>query len=361
MLAVMVDGNGVVLATSEPDDESVIGRPLAETYLLSNVASRVIDSGPMDSITLPSASGEKRDVTFARVGNTQARMIVSINETVLLGEIDQRIHTAYIELAFVVLLALLGGWIVGERLIIRPIGVVAAMAERFGQGDVSPTSSIDVKLPREFIPLAEALTRMAAQRSSRERDLVATNDRLTVMASLDMVSGLANRRGLQGRLDFEWIKAGQSGGSISMIMIDIDHFKLFNDAYGHLEGDVCLRRVGETLAAIAVQVSGFAARYGGEEFCLLLPKTDAVAAMEIGEQVRAGIEALAIPHAGSAFSCVTASVGIASVAPNEANTVQELIAAADIALYVAKHRGRNNVVAHGLIRAEDHEAMSLAS
>jgi len=362
MLAVMVDGNGVVLATSQPGDGRAIGQPLTETNLLSTVVGREMDSG-MDSgsMTFQSADGEKQNVTFARVGGTQARMIVSINESVLLSDIDRRIRTAYMELAFVVLFALLGGWIVGERLIIRPIGIVAEMAEQFGQGDLSPSSFADIKLPREFLPLATAFFRMATQLRRRERELVATNDRLTVMASVDMVSGLANRRGLQGRLDFEWLKAEQTGGSISMIMIDIDHFKLFNDTYGHLEGDVCLRQVGEALAAVASEASGFAARYGGEEFCLLLPKTDAVAAMEIGERVRACIEALAIPHKASTFDLVTVSAGIASVDPGQANTVQELIAAADIALYVAKHRGRNTVVAHGLIRAEDHPAMSLAS
>ncbi|MBY0382682.1 MAG: diguanylate cyclase [Xanthobacteraceae bacterium] len=362
MLAVMVDANGVVLATSESGDNKTVGQPLAETNLLSAVVGREIESG-MDSgsITFHSTTGERQNVTFARVGGTGALMIVSVNEAVLLADIDHRIRTAYMELALVVLFALLGGWIAGQRLIIRPIRIVADMAERFGRGNLPPSSFTDIKLPREFVPLADAFAGMATQLNRRERDLVATNDRLTVMASVDMVSGLANRRGLQGRLEFEWLKAEQTGGSISMIMIDIDHFKLFNDTYGHLEGDACLRRVGETLAICAAQAAGFAARYGGEEFCLLLPKTDAVAAMEIGERVRAGIETLAIPHGASPFNCVTVSAGIASGAPGQAKSVQELIAAADIALYVAKHRGRNSVVAHGLIRAEDHLAMSMAS
>jgi diguanylate cyclase (GGDEF)-like protein len=255
---------------------------------------------------------------------------------------------------------LFGGWLAGERLIIRPIGIVTDMAARFGHGDLS-APEMDTKLPREFAPLVTAFNDMAAQLHARERELVATNDRLTVMASVDMVSGIANRRGLQGRLEFEWLKAEQTGGSISMIMTDIDHFKLFNDTYGHLEGDVCLRRVGEALADVASQVSGFAARYGGEEFCLLLPKTDAIAAMEVGERVREAVEKLAIPHSMSAFQCVTVSAGMASVALGEAASIQELIEAADTALYVAKRRGRNTVVAHALIRAEDQPPMSMAS
>ncbi len=95
------------------------------------------------------------------------------------------------------------------------------------------------------------------------------------MASIDVVSGLANRRGFQSRLEFEWMRAIQTDTTLSLLMIDVDYFKLFNDTYGHLEGDTCLGRVGEALAAVAMENAGFAARYGGEEFCLLLPASDA--------------------------------------------------------------------------------------
>ena len=145
------------------------------------------------------------------------------------------------------------------------------------------------RLPSEFVPLARAFNAMAAQLSQRERELVATNDRLTVMASIDMLSGLANRRGFQSRLDFEWMKAQQYDSELSLLMIDVDHFKLYNDTYGHPEGDACLSRLGETLAGIAADTMGFAGRYGGEEFCLLLPNTDAARALEIGEMVRAAV------------------------------------------------------------------------
>ena len=97
---------------------------------------------------------------------------------------------------------------------------------------------------------------MAAQLGQRERELVATNDRLTVIASIDMLSGLANRRGFQSRLDFEWMKAQQHHSEMSLLMIDVDHFKLFNDTYGHPEGDACLSSLGETLAGIAAETHG---------------------------------------------------------------------------------------------------------
>jgi diguanylate cyclase (GGDEF)-like protein len=203
---------------------------------------------------------------------------------------------------------------------------------------------------------------MAAHLAERERELVATNDRLTVMASIDMLSGLANRRGFQSRLDFEWMKAQQYDSELSLLMIDVDHFKLFNDTYGHPEGDVCLSRLGETLAGIAAETMGFAGRYGGEEFCLLLPNTGAVRALEIGEMVRAAVQNLAMPHATSLYQIVTASVGVACTKPNDAQRPGDLIEAADAALYAAKHRGRNAVVEHGFVRTTDSaSSVALAS
>src|SRR5204862_55421 len=185
-----------------------------------------------------------------------------------------------------------------------------AMAKRFGEGDWSVRAARN-RLPAEFVPLARAFNAMAERLIERERELVTTNERLTVIASIDMLSGLANRRGFQSRLDFEWMKAQQYGTELSLLMIDVDHFKLYNDTYGHPEGDACLTRLGETLAGIAADTFGFAGRYGGEEFCLLLPNTTAACALEIGETVRAAVQGLAMPHATSSHQTVTVSVGVA--------------------------------------------------
>jgi diguanylate cyclase (GGDEF)-like protein len=194
---------------------------------------------------------------------------------------------------------------------------------------------------------------MAAQLAQRERDLIASNERLTVIASIDMLSGLANRRGFQSRLDFEWMRSQQYGSELSLLMIDVDHFKLYNDTYGHPEGDSCLTKLGGTLSNIAAETMGFAGRYGGEEFCLLLPNTDAVRAREIGEAVRAAVQNLELPHATSIHQNVTVSIGVASTRPNGVQRPGDLIEAADAALYAAKHRGRNTVVEHGIVRASD--------
>ena len=183
-----------------------------------------------------------------------------------------------------------------------------------------------------------------------------------MIASIDMLSGLANRRGFQSRLDFEWMKAQQYDSELSLMMIDVDHFKLFNDTYGHPEGDACLSRIGETLAGIAAETMGFAGRYGGEEFCLLLPNTEPRRALEIGEMVRVAVQDLAMPHATSSHQTVTVSVGVASHPAERRPAPGDLIEAADAGLYAAKHRGRNTVVEHGFVRtAENGGAVALAS
>jgi diguanylate cyclase (GGDEF)-like protein len=357
--AVLIDSAGTVLA-APADQASMIGHPLDSIPLLSAIAEDATRSeAPQGSISFVTVDGAKRAVSFARIPGTQSRLIVSIDEAKVSAAINRDIRTAYLQLGFVSLLVLLGALIAAEKLIIKPIETMAAMAKRFGQGDWSVRAARR-SLPAEFVPLARAFNAMAAQLGQRERELVATNDRLTVIASIDMLSGLANRRGFQSRLDFEWMKAQQYDSELSLLMIDVDHFKLFNDTYGHPEGDACLTRLGETLSGIAAETMGFAGRYGGEEFCLLLPNTGAGRALEIGEIVRAEVLELAMPHATSSYQTVTVSVGVAATRPNETQKPGDLIEAADAALYAAKHRGRNAVVEHGFVRVTD-GAVALAS
>jgi diguanylate cyclase (GGDEF)-like protein len=354
--AVLVDGKGTVLA-APADQAGVIGHALDIILPLS--AEKAISSDePQGSFSFVATDGSKRAVSFARIAGTQLRVIVSIDEAKVSAEINRDIRIAYLQLGFVCLFVLLGALIAAEKLIVHPIEMMASVAQRFGQGDWSvraPSKS----LPAEFVPLARAFNATAARLGQRERELIATNDRLIVMASIDMLTGLANRRGFQSRLDFEWMKAQQHGSGLSLLMIDVDYFKLFNDTYGHPEGDACLARLGETLTGIAHETMGFAGRYGGEEFCLLLPNTAPDRALEIGEMVRTTVQDLAIPHRVSSHQAVTVSVGVASTKPNETQQPGELIEAADAALYAAKHRGRNAVVGHGVVRATD-SGMKLA-
>jgi diguanylate cyclase (GGDEF)-like protein len=358
--ALLVDSSGTVMA-APADQSSMIGRSLDSVPLLASIADKVLSSEtPTGSISFTGSDGSKRTVSFARIPGTQSRLIVSIDEAKVTAAIDRDIRTAYLQLGFVCLFVLLGALIGAEKLIINPIEVMTGMARRFGEGDASARVARS-RLPSEFVPLARAFNTMAAQLSQRERELVATNDRLTVMASIDMLSGLANRRGFQSRLDFEWMRAQQYNSELSLLMIDVDHFKLYNDTYGHPEGDACLSRIGETLAGIAADTMGFAGRYGGEEFCLLLPNTGAIRALEIGEMVRAAVVDLEVPHATSSHRTVTVSVGVAATLPSDTQRPGDLIEAADAALYAAKHRGRNTVVEHGFVKLVDEAGIALAS
>jgi diguanylate cyclase (GGDEF)-like protein len=361
ILAVLVDSVGTVLA-APADQADMIGRPLSRVPLLSPVAARAINPDQAaGSVSFVTADGAKRTVNFSRIPGTQSRLIVSIDEARVTADINRDIRNAYLQLGLVCLFVLLGALVAGETLIIRPINTMVAIAKRFGQGEWSVRAA-NSRMPAEFVPLASAFDTMAAQLAERERELIASNDRLTVMASIDMLSGLANRRGFQSRLDFEWMRAKQYNSELSLLMIDVDHFKLFNDTYGHPEGDACLSRLGETLAGLAAETMGFAGRYGGEEFCLLLPNTDPIRAQEIGEMVRAAVQELAVPHNTSSHQTVTVSVGVAATRPSDGLLPGDLIEAADASLYAAKRSGRNAVATHGFGRtADDGDPIALAS
>src|SRR5580704_10186965 len=359
ILAILVDSAGTVMA-APTDLARMVGRPLTGVPALTEAVTRAINSDQQNGLfSFPSSDGVKRTLSFSRIPGTASRLILIVDEAMVAANINHEIRNAYLQLGLVCAFVLLGALAAAEMLIIRPIHKLVAVARRFGEGDLSVRAA-NTRLPAEFAPLARAFDAMASQLSERELDLIASNNRLTVMASIDMLSGLANRRGFQSRLDFEWLKAQQCGADLSLMMIDVDHFKLFNDTYGHPEGDVCLSRLGETLSGIAADTMGFAGRYGGEEFCLLLPNVDAERAKAIGEQVRAAVESLAMPHRTSVHKTVTVSVGVACTRPNDTQRPGDLIEAADAALYAAKHRGRNAVVEHGFVRLTD-GAVQLAS
>jgi diguanylate cyclase (GGDEF)-like protein len=348
--ALLIDSNGVVLAA--PDDiASMIAHPLADKTLLAAIVQHEISHGGQSGTFTHHFDG-KRTISFSKLPGTDARLIISVDEAMVTAGINREIRLAYVELAFVCLVVLLGALLVVEGLIMRPIQIMIGTATRLGQGEHDARAARH-ELPTEFVPLARAFNTMAMKLAGRERELVASNNRLSVMASIDAVSGLANRRGFQSRLDFEWHKADLNGTELALLMVDVDHFKLFNDSFGHVEGDTCLARIGEALAGIAAGTAGFAARYGGEEFCMLLPETGIARALEVGEMIRAAVRELAIPHPASATRNVTLSVGVAVTRPNPMMRAGDLVEAADAALYAAKHAGRDCVVQHGQYDPQD--------
>ncbi len=197
--------------------------------------------------------------------------------------------------------------------------------------------------------LAENLLRKAKEEleiqvAARTSELTKLNEELHHLSLSDGLTGIGNRRSLDEVLDREWKRAVREHAKLAVLMIDIDYFKLFNDAYGHLAGDECLKKVAATINGIIKRSMDFAGRYGGEEFAVILPATDEHGAMTVGEKIRATIEAAAIPHQRSYLGgVVTVSIGVAVMLPDLTTEAVLLIDAADQALYTAKSSGRNQV------------------
>ena len=176
------------------------------------------------------------------------------------------------------------------------------------------------------------------------RKLDAANQDLLRLSSSDGLTGIPNRRYFDETLDREWRRSRRLGNELALIMCDVDHFKSFNDRYGHQAGDECLRQVAKALSGQADRGCDTPARYGGEEFSLILPDTDIDGAQIVAERARAAVAELGIPHSESIYGEVTVSLGVACMTPDEDNRSEMLIMAADRALYQAKKDGRNRVV-----------------
>jgi diguanylate cyclase (GGDEF)-like protein len=189
------------------------------------------------------------------------------------------------------------------------------------------------------------LRRTVEELSRAHAELEVANERLEELSLRDELTGIANRRRLQQMLDEEWTRARRYQRPLAFILLDLDHFKLLNDTRGHPEGDACLQAVAHYLAEALRRTSDLVARYGGEELAVLLPGTDLAGALKMAEQLRQGIEALALPHDAAPPGHVTASFGVASRIPASGQSSALLVESADIALYRAKTAGRNRVEA----------------
>lgn len=176
-------------------------------------------------------------------------------------------------------------------------------------------------------------------------ELEAANRELQRLASVDGLTKIANRRCFDKTLELEWQRMNREKQPLSLILCDIDFFKLYNDNFGHQGGDDCLKEVAEILDKNAQRGGDLAARYGGEEFAVILPRTDAKGAARVAESIRSDLKAAAIYHPGSKVSSfVTVSMGIASAVPGDRLSVKELIGEADRSLYQAKVEGRDRIV-----------------
>jgi diguanylate cyclase (GGDEF)-like protein len=189
----------------------------------------------------------------------------------------------------------------------------------------------------ELIAVVETLRDITEQKIAQ--------DALQKLASKDGLTGLANRRAFDDKLSKDWSLAQRNETALALLFIDIDHFKQFNDTYGHQAGDDCLKSVAEAIANQSLRPSDLTARYGGEEFAIILPGINLAGAMKVAERVREAVYNLDYPHTGnSAAGCVTISIGVSSLIPSVGQNANLLVEVADQALYKAKEQGRNRVV-----------------
>jgi diguanylate cyclase (GGDEF)-like protein len=229
--------------------------------------------------------------------------------------------------------------------------VPAACFTAFRRGPFSPASAGSFSdgiflLQGFFLVTLITVLGAAAALTHRERMTLELSEAFReahAHAALDHTTGLANRRTFDKELAREWRRALREQVQISLLMIDVDFFKLYNDHYGHVAGDACLRAVADILAKGPLRASDLVARYGGEEFALLLPRAGLQGATIMAELIRHSIVDAAIPHIGNLSGVVTISVGVATIRPTEATPETALVEKADAALYCAKREGRNQV------------------
>ena len=335
LTASIIDRNGNLIARY-PQGEASVGRNLASLDLFKRIAS-----GRFEPFTSADLDGTSRVFAAADLGN-QSFFVVGIDRAQIMANIDRQVTVAYAVITAAVLFALLGAVWSSERVILRPLRALADKAVRYGQGNFVVSTSV-VKWPPEFVPLNRALEQMAQQLAAREHTLLEENRQLDRLAQVDGLTGVANRRCFDERLRAEWTSSTASGQPLSLIMIDVDYFKRFNDRYGHRAGDSCLRAIATCITRSGLEASNFTARYGGEEFAVVLPSLEPDAALEIAERLRQAVFDLAIENTQSPIGWVTISIGVAGRISDGSHDAGVLIEAADAALYNAKRRGRNVV------------------
>lgn len=196
-------------------------------------------------------------------------------------------------------------------------------------------------------PVLRKRVRLQIEKNLLYKQLEEANEKLSRLASIDDLTQLANRRVFLERLKQEWKQRAREKSDLSLVLIDIDHFKIYNDTYGHLQGDLCLSRVASTIQQCLKRPLDLVARYGGEEFAALLPQTTLVGAVHVAQRIRQTVKNLAILHRNSSIvPQVTVSLGVASIVPDAQSIDADLLfQAADRALYQAKTQGRNRVSA----------------
>ncbi len=276
-------------------------------------------------------------------GEKVLRLVSLSNVNQLNKDWQQTIWFAVIGVVVLISLAALLVLAILNRFVFKPVDAMKQEMARFAAGDQSVI--VGTHMLFEFAVLADAFNAMA-------RELAIKIDQLKHLSRYDSLTALVNRQHFDLCIEQEWRRALRSHEPISLLMIDVDHFKRYNDYYGHVGGDDCLRAVAEILRQVVQRSTDLPARYGGEEFVVLLPNTPLSSAIALAEEILAIFQQRNLPHAATSLGRISVSIGVTTCNTAEACSPSGLVESADSALYEAKHAGRNRLAVageHGVI------------
>lgn len=242
------------------------------------------------------------------------------------------------------MLGAIGVLILFQRQLIRPLFTIGTYLRNVRQSN-DYTQRLDNESRNELGELSRDIDALVQHVYVQQQQLQAQTREMQALSFQDGLTGLSNRRRFDQALTDDWVRAQRAHTPLSLIMLDVDYFKNYNDHYGHQRGDEALKLLASIIRRVVVRQSDIAARYGGEEFAILLPDTSETNAQKIAERIQCELANAALPHDHSAVArTVTASMGVASITPGPVQSSRELVHNADSALYAAKGSGRNRIV-----------------
>ncbi|HMH19367.1 MAG TPA: diguanylate cyclase [Burkholderiales bacterium] len=336
----ILDRSGVVIGRYPVTPAVQTGQKLQNARVLEAILAK--PSGVFEGARL---DGVERLYVYEAVarnpdGTIPIRILVSLSLSEIFADANKALVRNLVGIALATILLLLGAWYGTEVFVLRNIRTLLGTARRVRSGDLGARTGLRHDKD-ELNQVGQAFDEMAETLQQRDQELKKVMHELQEQAITDPLTGLYNRRYLHELLPRELARAHRTGGSLAVIMLDIDHFKRINDSLGHEAGDVVLKELG-TLFKSSVRGSDIVCRYGGEEFAMILPDTTPDGAKRRAEETRAAVKRLELSHHGKPIGGLTVSLGLA-LFPYHADQATPLLRKADEALYQAKSAGRDRV------------------
>lgn len=331
--AMVLDAAATVIGGSPNLGERLRG----QSFLPSAIWPAPSDRGVVDRFEFEGGTYVAAYVALPATGGT---LVIMKGRDAVLTVVNQEARQAITVLALLSVFVFALVWLGGERLVLKPIKALTKTADALGSGDLSARATLAGFAP-EFRRLGLAFNTMGRELQVRNDDLSTANRKLDKLARSDALTGLRNRRAFDEQLELEVARSMREQRPLSLLMMDIDHFKQFNDRYGHAAGDDAMVKVAAVIETKARRPGDIAARIGGEEFALVLGDCSLKAGQEIADDIVRSVAALRLDHAESDHQLVTMSIGVAELELGVRTSIRSLVEQADKALYRAKMLGRN--------------------